>query len=147
MQIPSFIQKNKIILLVLLCITIVSTAFLTRDTASANSDFTPSDEVQKLDAKLLLDVQGQEISFEEKSLCMLECSKLSEQDIRKLLVAENINYEHCEKANCHFISYTIESHTEDGRAISFKLDSGEDGNEIRDLQVAKADCECKDEAI
>lgn len=120
---------------ILVCATFIS-SYKTFDNAE------PSSDIKNLDAKLLTDLQNQEIVIDEKTKCLMECNQMSEAQLRSLFAIENVNYEKCEKGNCHLTSYTIEAKTDDGKQISFKIDSGEEGNEVRDMQVKNNDCDC-----
>ncbi len=102
----------------------------------------PSPEIQQLDAKLLVDLQQQEISIDDRTKCLMECAEIQENDLRSLLNINNVNYEKCEAGNCHVTSYTLEGKTQTGKAVSFKIDAGEDGNNLHDLKLTEANCDC-----
>ena len=63
----------------------------------------PSPEIQQLDAKLLVDLQQQEISIDDRTKCLMECAEIQENDLRSLLNINNVNYEKCEAGNCHVL--------------------------------------------
>ncbi len=102
----------------------------------------PDPDVQALDAKLLSDLQQQDITIDKRTQCIMECASISEEDLRLLLDIKNLNYEKCESGNCHYTSYTIEGKTSGGETVMFKIDSGEEGNLLRDLTLQQADCDC-----
>lgn len=97
------------------------------------ADKAPSEEVQALDAKLLKDLQHQEIQIDVKTATLMECGDVTESELRMLFDINNVNYNKCESGNCHYTSYTIEGKLDNGTEVLFKLDSGEDGNVLRDL--------------
>ncbi|MBC8048223.1 MAG: hypothetical protein H7Y00_15595 [Fimbriimonadaceae bacterium] len=125
---------------VLLCATIITNN--KTDSSKANDLAEPSAAVKELDGKLLTDLRSQEIEIDEKTKCIMECTNVSETELKSLFAIENVNYEKCEKGNCHLTSYTIEGKTNDGKQLSFKLDSGEDGNSLRELNVNDINCGC-----
>jgi len=102
----------------------------------------PSADVKTLDAKLLTDLQIQEVQFDKKTECLMSCVELNKSEILQLLDIKNVNYGKCEPGNCHYTSYTIEGKTSEGKKLQFKIDSGEDGNIVRDLQIEGSDCNC-----
>lgn len=106
------------------------------------SETAPEADVQALDAKLLTDLQTQEIAIDPRTQCLMDCASVSESELRMLLNIKNLNYEKCESGNCHYTSYTIEGKLENGKQVMFKVDSGEEGNLLRDLTFAGADCDC-----
>ena len=95
----------------------------------------PSSEIKKLDAMLLKDLRHQEINFSDQTKETMQCGGINENEIRSYFDPENLNYAKCDPGNCHYNSYTLESETKSGKAISFILTSGEDGNEINDLKL------------
>jgi len=102
----------------------------------------PSEDVQQLDAKLLADLQNQEIAIDNQSACIMECAQIRESELRSLLDIAHLNYGACETGNCHYTSYTIEGKTEGGKQVQFKIDSGEEGNLLRALKVENVHCAC-----
>lgn len=122
---------------------LISTVILGVTLTRKNSDTeAPNADVQALDAKLLTDLQQQEFTIESKSACVMSCANISEEELRLLLDIRNLNYEKCEPGNCHYTSYTLEGKTESGQLVQFKVDSGEEGNLLRDLTLQGADCDC-----
>lgn len=119
--------------------TLVLGATLMQTKADENA---PDPDVQALDAKLLSDLQQQEIAIDKRTQCIMECASISEEELRMLLDIKNLNYEKCESGNCHYTSYTIEGKTSGGKNVVFKIDSGEEGNLLRDLTLQQADCDC-----
>ncbi len=102
----------------------------------------PAADVKALDAKLLVDLRNQTIEMDDKTKCLMECQNIQESELKSLFDINNVNYAKCEAGNCHLTSYTIEGKLENGNQVTFKLDSGEDGNELRALTVNEADCGC-----
>ncbi len=97
--------------------------------------------VEKLDALLLADLQHQQIDIEPASKEIMDCSNISESEIRQLFNFKNINYSKCEPGNCHTTAYTIEGNLQNGNPVSFKLDCAEEGNVLREFKInGKADC-------
>ncbi len=93
----------------------------------------PSADVQALDAKLLNDLKQQELQIDPKTAELMATHHISENDLRTLFDIDHLNYGKCEAGNCHYTSYTIEGKLDNGKEVMFKLDSGEDGNTLRDL--------------
>lgn len=102
----------------------------------------PSADVQALDAKLLTDLKHQDLQIDPKTASLMECADVSEDQLRALFDINNVNYDKCESGNCHYTSYTIEGKLDNGNAVLFKLDSGEDGNILRDLTFQGATAPC-----
>ena len=124
---------------VLIIVLLTSAAVNRKNKAENNA---PSDDVKAMDAMLLTDLRHQEIDIEANAACLMECAAIEETELRALFDINNVNYSKCEAGNCHLTSYTIEGKLNNGNNVSFKLDSGEDGNVLRALQVDKADCGC-----
>lgn len=119
--------------------TLVLGATLLQD---KNDPEAPSSDVQALDAKLLTDLKTQDIEIDARSKCLMECAAISETELRTLLDISNLNYGKCESGNCHYTSYTIEGKTESGKQVTFKIDSGEEGNLLRELTLPDNGCGC-----
>ncbi|MBK9507453.1 MAG: hypothetical protein WBP31_01375 [Chitinophagales bacterium] len=124
----------------LLIIVLLSSAAINRKNKAASN--APSEDVKKMDAMLLSDLKQQEITIDEHTQCLMECASIKETELRALFDIDNVNYSKCDAGNCHLTSYTIEGKLDNGKAVSFKLDSGEEGNQLRALNITEADCNC-----
>lgn len=127
-------------LVVLILVGLVS--FAATINFSQKSKNAPAEDIQALDARLLQDLQQQEIDIDAKTRCLMACQNVNESDLKSLFELKNVNYDKCEAGNCHVTSYTIEGDLKDGKKVSFKLDSGEDGNVLKDLKVENTTCDC-----
>lgn len=126
-------------LLIVCLLVFAASVYVNRN---ASSEASPAEDIKRLDEKLLLDLQSQDIEMDANTKCLLACHAISEAELRTMFQLQNVNYAKCEKGNCHLTSYTIEAKTSNGKAVCFKLDSGEDGNTIRELQVSGVACDC-----
>lgn len=110
--------------------TLILGATLMREKEDAEA---PDEAIQALDAKLLNDLKQQELQIDPKTAELMTTHHISENDLRSLFDIDHLNYGKCEAGNCHYTSYTIEGKLDNGKEVMFKLDSGEDGNMLRDL--------------
>lgn len=125
-------SRKQVLLLIATATILLGTALISKNDTDKNA---PSAEIQKMDAMLLSDLRHQEIEFTDETKTIMECSGMSEIEIKNYFDLENVNYSKCDPGNCHYTSYTIESKTGKGKNISFVLTSGEDGNHLDDLQI------------
>lgn len=132
------IYKKQGLVVITTTILIVCAAFISKETTENE----PSADVKALDAKLLTDLQEQELIFDKKTECIMECNGINQSEIIPLLDINNVNYGKCEPGNCHVTNYTIEGKTSSDKNVQFNVESGEDGNIISKLIVVDSECNC-----
>ncbi len=132
------IYKKQGLVVITTTILIVCAAFISKETTENE----PSADVKALDAKLLTDLQEQELIFDKKTECIMECNGINQSEIIPLLDINNVNYGKCEPGNCHVTNYTIEGKTSSDKNVQFNVESGEDGNIISKFIVADSECNC-----
>lgn len=132
------IYKKQGLVVITTTILIVCAAFISKETTENE----PSADVKALDAKLLTDLQEQELIFDKKTECIMECNGINQSEIIPLLDINNVNYGKCEPGNCHVTNYTIEAKTSSDKTVQFNVESGEDGNIISKFIVADSECNC-----
>ena len=132
------IYKKQGLVVITTTILIVCAAFISKETTENE----PSADVKALDAKLLTDLQEQELIFDKKTECIMECNGINQSEIIPLLDINNVNYGKCEPGNCHVTNYTIEGQTSSDKNVQFNVESGEDGNIISKFIVADSECNC-----
>ncbi|MEZ5015043.1 MAG: hypothetical protein R2794_12195 [Chitinophagales bacterium] len=102
---------------------------------SNRNKVTDQDDMRDLDAKLLSDLQHADIGYTDAVKATMLENNISVDDLKPLLTVEHVDYDACDPGNCHYTSYTIEGKTKNGKQVRFKIDSGEDGEDIQMLEV------------
>ncbi len=132
------IYKKQGLVVITTTILIVCAAFIIKEPVENE----PAADVKALDAKLLTDLQQQEIIFDKKTECLMLCNDISSEEIIPVLDSKNVNCGKFEPGNCHVTNYTIEGKTSSDKTVQFNVESGEDGNIISKFIVADSDCNC-----
>ena len=99
--------------------------------------------LDKLDDKLLAELQYADISVTDDVACVMQCADLNTNALKPLFSRDNLDYSNCDFNNCHNLTYAITGKISGGKEVTFTLESGETGNRITHLELEEQDnCDC-----
>jgi hypothetical protein len=139
MAIMHHINKKQLWFLLIISFMFFAGTYMRKDAAQKQQEAALSDI--ELDNRLLEDLKSQEFVVDEKSSCIMQCNQISENDLKAMFSAKNLDYNACDFKNCHLTTYAIEGTTPSGKQVRFKVETGEEGNAISQLEVS-GNCAC-----